>query len=58
MEHECPVCEHLNPPLGVLGSRIHYRCRLCGIMYSRPKRDYETCDECISQSTNAQDSNI
>lgn len=45
MERECPVCNYSNEPMGTLGNRVHYRCRACGLMYSHPKRDYETCDE-------------
>ena len=36
---ECPACGREDTPevaaLGVLGSRLHCKCRACGTMYSR-----------------------
>lgn len=35
-EPVCPVCRCPEcPPLGRLGSRTHYRCRGCGMDFSR-----------------------
>jgi hypothetical protein len=31
----CPCCDTENYPIGNLGYRAHYRCRACGMMYSR-----------------------
>jgi tRNA(Ile2) C34 agmatinyltransferase TiaS len=33
--YPCPVCGQPNESMGVLGNRAHYRCRSCGIAYSR-----------------------
>jgi len=34
-EYSCPCCSEINFPIGNLGYRAHYRCRACGMMYSR-----------------------
>ena len=31
----CPACDAGNYPSGQLGSRLHYRCRSCGMDYSK-----------------------
>lgn len=31
---ECPMCGYENVPMGNLGPRTHYRCRMCGMDYS------------------------
>jgi len=31
----CTACDAGNEPMGLLGSRFHYRCRRCGLEYSR-----------------------
>lgn len=30
----CPACDALTPPLGILGNRLHYRCRDCGTIWA------------------------
>ena len=37
----CPMCEFDNLPLGVLGSRLHYSCRVCGNEWSETKQAKE-----------------
>lgn len=31
---DCPICGTESEPLGLLGTRLHYSCRACGLMYS------------------------
>ena len=38
----CPMCESNNLPLGVLGSEVHYSCRVCGNEWSETKQEKET----------------
>jgi rubredoxin len=33
-ELECPMCLHSNTPMGILGSTVHYSCRMCGWEYA------------------------
>ena len=35
----CPGCQAENAPMGVLGNRVHYQCRYCGLMYSHEMED-------------------
>ena len=35
----CPICDQENTPMGTLGLLDWYRCRYCGIDYSRPHYD-------------------
>lgn len=35
LEAECLVCGEDNMPMGILGNLAHYRCRNCGITYSK-----------------------
>lgn len=49
MERRCPVCDWLNEPMGQLGSRVHYRCRACGMDYSHPIREVENVEHENSQ---------
>lgn len=37
----CPMCEFDNLPLGILGSRLHYSCRVCGNEWSETKQAKE-----------------
>lgn len=37
----CPACGASNVPMGVLGTRRHYRCRDCGIEWSEEGGDVE-----------------
>ena len=32
-EKACPMCKRENPPIGVLGNLIWYRCQGCGMEY-------------------------
>ena len=37
MENEirsCPMCNHDNAPMGIMGNLMHYSCRACGMAYS------------------------
>jgi tRNA(Ile2) C34 agmatinyltransferase TiaS len=34
----CPVCPGNGVPLGALGTRMHYRCRDCGMDFSKTRR--------------------
>lgn len=36
---ECPMCGYENVPMGKLGPRTHYRCRMCGMQYSHEGSD-------------------
>ena len=36
---DCPQCAACNAPIGVLGSLIHYSCRMCGWDYSDKEKD-------------------
>jgi rubredoxin len=33
----CPMCDEANPPMGMLGKRLWYRCRACGMQWSRER---------------------
>jgi len=35
----CPACGGEGAPMGALGNRVHYRCRDCGIDFSRVQND-------------------
>lgn len=37
----CPMCEFDNEPIGQLGNKIHYTCRMCGFWYSENKQEQE-----------------
>lgn len=30
----CPECSEENTPIGILGKKIHYNCRYCGLWWS------------------------
>lgn len=36
-DHECPLCGGPPTLLGALGHRLHYRCRNCGMSWSRKR---------------------
>jgi DNA-directed RNA polymerase subunit RPC12/RpoP len=36
---QCPVCPGEGVILGALGTRVHYRCRDCGMEFSRDDED-------------------
>ena len=36
-EKACPICDRENPPMGVLGNLIWYRCQDCGAEYHKSK---------------------
>ena len=37
----CPMCEFNNSPLGELGKKLHYSCRVCGTEWSETKQAKE-----------------
>lgn len=43
-EEVCPVCGSVGENLGNLGSKDHFRCRDCGIMFSHDKA--ASCEAC------------
>jgi len=46
----CPVCRGPGVLLGALGTRIHHRCRNCGIDFSRDKPKKVRCRDCDKDS--------